>query len=104
MITVKLLKSRKMFRKDANTPKSIVFLFVCSNQLTTITSECLGINLKITCAREANDKPPGRKISKGNKPSAHRKRKTVKNHKNMSKLTSNQRYGSGNNIHIKSER
>lgn len=38
-----------MFRKDArnetNIPKSIAFLFVCSNRLTT-TSKYLGINLK----------------------------------------------------------
>lgn len=104
MITVKLLKSRKMFRKEANTPKSIAFLFICGNQLTTITSKCLGINLKIMCAREANDKLPSRKISKGNKQSVHRKRKMVKTHKNMFKLTSNQRYGNGNNINLKSEK
>lgn len=39
-----------MFRKDArnktNIPKSIAFLFVCSNRLTTTTSKYLGINLK----------------------------------------------------------
>lgn len=39
-----------MFRKDArnetNIPKSIAFLFACSNELTTTTSEYLGINLK----------------------------------------------------------
>lgn len=35
-----------MFRKDANIPKSIAFLFFCSNQLTMITSRYLGIHLK----------------------------------------------------------
>lgn len=49
IINYKTIKMKKMLRKDAknktNIPKSMAFLFVCSNQSRT-TSKCLGINLK----------------------------------------------------------